>query len=187
MVSRGFTVSYQLRKVFFDTPRIKAAMHEAELKALRKGGGIVRKNAIRSLRKRKGVSAPGKPPSVHSQDKVANLRNILFGADERRSSVIIGPVGLNQVNDTIGGLRAQGIRRLTVPELHEFGGSVRIHEVQFKQGGKWWRRDRRFKGRHYYATRSRDAQYPPRPFMGPALAYAAPKLPPLFRGVLGRG
>src|SRR5690606_22150795 len=60
---------------------------------LSKFGAFVRRGSRNSIRKRKKVSEPGKPPSSHS----GLLRqSIFFVYEPSRASVVIGPVELNR-------------------------------------------------------------------------------------------
>lgn len=149
-------VTYKAKAMFFDRKAVENLVGKATAQALSKAGAHLRRRARTSLRRRKRTSAAGSPPSVHSQDAVATLKNILFALEPRNLSVIVGPVALNKL---IGGK--------TVPSIHEFGATVPI-------------RSRR-KGRQVV----RAATYPPRPFMAPALAAEAPKFPALWGGAVG--
>jgi hypothetical protein len=201
-------VSYRVKDAFFDRGPVITALDKATLRVMRRAGAAVRLRARRSLRRRKRVSAPGSPPSVHSRDPVATLRNILFAYDSAAHRTIVGPVGLNQVNDTA----SRG--RVTLPELHEYGGQLAIREWRFKQVAhleewagwknfpttakfdrRWKREDRRWqnrakaRGRHSLfdlgvERRIRMATYPARPFMRPALEKEMPRFPNLFHRAL---
>ncbi len=129
-------------------------------------GAYIRNSARQSIRRRKSVSQPGSTPSAHSSDKIASLKNILFAFEPSNHVVVVGPAKLNQVN-----LMA-GRRNVTVPSLHEFGGTVYIQEERWKSkdgNTKWWRRDLRRSASENKEYRSREARYPARPFMAPAL------------------
>lgn len=150
---------------FFDKPAVLKAIDKGERKALSKIGAFIRRRARSQLRKRKRVSLAGESPSVHSGDKVASLRNILFSFQPEAHSVIAGPVGLNKVNMTDTGSK-------TIPELMEFGGSVTIREEQYKDTPNrdiWFRQDLRRNRADWKRYRIRRAEYAARPFMGPAL------------------
>ncbi|MGN6543781.1 MAG: hypothetical protein ACTHK7_01945 [Aureliella sp.] len=132
-------------------------------------GAFVRTSARSSLRKRKRVSLPGQPPSVHTSDKVATLKNILFGYEPKTHSVVIGPVRLNsQSRDWIdSGSKA-------TPGLLERGGVVTIQEERWKPSKsgkeyKWHRRDTRRAASESKEYRTRRATFRARPFMAPAL------------------
>lgn len=167
-------VSYAIKKMFFDRLSVINRLDKAKHKMLGQCGAFIRRNAQRTqLRRRIRTSAAGSPPSVHSRDKITNLRNILFAFDGR-DSLLVGPVGLNG-------------SRGAIPGLHEHGGSRRIREVriglQWVPEGKMIKRGRR----KYFAyaktgqpVRWRNAQYPSRPFMFPALREVAPQFPALF-------
>jgi len=68
--------------------RVQAAAKRATTKALYQAGAMIRTTARRSIRKRKGASAPGSPPHTHTN---ALRKAILFDVDRDRESVIIGP------------------------------------------------------------------------------------------------
>lgn len=75
--------------MFFDRAKIKQKVDVRTRKVLSKFGAYVRQTSRRSIRKRKGTSKPGRPPFSH----VGTLKRfIFFGYDERRRSVVIGPV-----------------------------------------------------------------------------------------------
>ena len=52
--------------MFFDTDRVKRAAGAAARRNLSKGGAFVRVAVPSSIRKRKGISAPGQPPNSHT-------------------------------------------------------------------------------------------------------------------------
>lgn len=170
----GLTV--KATDAFFDKPGIIARIDKTRLKNLSRAGAFVRTSARSLLRRRKNPSRPGQPPTVYSRDNFATLRNILFAYDETgdEGRVIVGPVGLNQVNDVAGS-------RQTIPELLEKGGTNSILEVSANRGKTWKRFDRRRNIRPWEITRRRPARYEPRPFMGPALAKEQKKIMALWR------
>jgi hypothetical protein len=134
---------------------------------LSKIGAFVRQRARSSLRRRKKASKPGSPPSVHSSDSFATLKNILFAYDADTKSVVVGPVAL------------RGGHGVAVPGLHEFGGSTRVNEYQLS-GGLWTRV--RLKRATIKATRTVPATYPSRPYMGPAEKAERGKFTDAFKG-----
>lgn len=163
----NFTVDLRLKEFFFDRMKVQDALDKAERRELSSIGAFLRKRSRDSLVRRKKASAPGATPSVHSKDKTANLKNILFAYSPSTHSVVVGPVGLNQQNSQPGGTN------IPIPSLMEFGGTVAIEEVQHKdtdQPDQWFRRNRNYSKRPWKRYRTRTAQYPARPFMGPALA-----------------
>lgn len=94
------------KAMFFDRKAVRSYMARREADVLRKFGASVRLTAKHSIRKRKAVSAPGKPPSSHA----GHLRRMIFFAyDPVRRSVVIGPLRF---------------RRGEAPSLLEYGGTV---------------------------------------------------------------
>src|SRR5690606_26351069 len=108
---------------------------KARAKVYGRQGSFIRRRARSSLRRRKRISAPGQPPSVHSKDPVATLKNIWFSLDPRTETVVVGPLALNAKMLADG---AATPTRGTVPSTLEFGGTVGFKEQQLS-GGKWIR------------------------------------------------
>jgi hypothetical protein len=139
-------IDMRMKDYFFDRQKVIDRMKKANRRAMSKIGAFIRRRARSSLRRRKKPSPPGKPPSVHSRDRVATLKNILFAYDPRSESLVVGPVKL-------------GMGPETVPQIHEFGGVVKARQVG---------RSGRSRTKHK-PVRVRSIRYAPRPFMGPAL------------------
>ena len=118
-------ISMQMGKaMFFDRKAITNAVDKAARRVLSKFGAYVRTASRTSIRKRKGTSPPGSPPSSHT----GLLRKfIFFGYDRNQQSVVIGPVRLNQ---KIG----------DAPHALEYGGMSTVDE-----GPRGQRRRRRVK------------------------------------------
>jgi len=131
-------VSMRIRKsmTFFDPDKIIRGVDRQTRKFMGRFGGYVRKVAVNSMKKRakRHDDAPtGAPPFAHE----GAIRRLLFYAyDAPRKTVVVGPMrfGTSPYGQT------------TVPELHEYGGTV----------------SRTVDGER------RTFHYPPRPFMGPA-------------------
>lgn len=101
-------IDVRIKQMFFDRPRVVAAVDRAKRKTLSRGGAFIRQSARSSIRKRKGSAPPGKPPHSHE----GSLRRlILFGYDRSTDSVVVGPVGF---------------RKSTAPNVLEFGGRTVI-------------------------------------------------------------
>jgi hypothetical protein len=163
-----------MKRAFFDRQRVIDSIDRATRRAMSKSLAFVRTNARRNqLRRRKRVSTPGSPPSVHSRDNYATLRNVLFAYDERTKSGIVGPVLLNSSR-----ARARGGK--PVPGMLETGGEIvttkdrfylqtgvsgRDATGRFTKGLKKWKK----------VPRGQRIRYRPRPFMGPALESEASK------------
>lgn len=198
-MARAGVVDIQLKKMFLDRKLVEDIMGKKSAKALRIALSRVRKRAQHSM-KTKGAarrrpkrdkgkafdrwmlevtqqpaSPPGTPPFVHSTSSVETLRNIWFGVEFTSGTVqgIVGPLALNKMQK-LNGVVARG----TVPRLHEKGGTATIRE---KRVGKSWHPIGR-RVRPGQPVRSRQATYPKRPFMLPALQAEAPKLPKLWTG-----
>jgi hypothetical protein len=160
---------------FFDRERVISATNKATRRVLSKFGAFVRTRARTSIRKRKGVSAPGAPPHSHE----GTLKRFLFFAyDVQRSSVVIGPAKTNQIFVDGYGLPKSG----TVPGVLEYGGVIGI--IEWFRGGKWYRADLRSRRRireENIPLRQRDVKIAARPFMGPAYEAELPGLPAMWR------
>jgi hypothetical protein len=159
------------KRFFFDTKAVESLVDKAKRQALSKVGAFIRTTAIRSTkRKRKPkpssrrskrkrapmVSAPGSPPFTHTAGK-NNLKFVLFAYEPASESVIVGPVRLST--------------KRNVANLMEFGGTATVQQKNKATGIVWSRRR---------------ARYRPRPYMQPALAENAPKLPNMMKEMLER-
>ena len=150
--------------------RLLKATEAARYRELSRCGAYIRTTAMRSMRIKKGASGAGKPPNAHpsaasiakkkaKKTKItdAYLREMLyFGYDPKTKTVVVGPFGF---------------KKSPVPHLHEFGGSLSVRErrVPFGNGG-------------FRTVPGGIKDYPPRPYMRPALAKELPKFAHLFRG-----
>lgn len=158
------------KKSFFDRQKVATAVERVRLKNLSKCGAFVRTAARSSLRRRKRTSPPGQPPSVHSQDKFATLKNILFGYDPSTKGVIVGPVAING-------------NKQDVPRLMERGGfAKRKAKYVPSRTAKG-----RVKKRGVQVVRlknERTANYEARPFMGPALRKETKKFAKVWKNTV---
>ena len=76
------------KSMFFDQKAVQRAADRATRRVFSRFGAYVRTSARSSIRKRKSVSPPGKPPSSH----VGLLKRLIyFGYDRSTQSVVIGP------------------------------------------------------------------------------------------------
>lgn len=146
----------RLKQMFFDREQVLAKIGKAKAKALGKAGATLRLEVRRTqLRRRKKSSTAPNPPSIHSRDNFATLRNILYAFDGL-DSVIVGPVRVN------GRVRGRRMGSLSVPELLEKGGRVQIHELRW---GNVWRESHGRQAGPHQPQRWRTVVYEPRPFM----------------------
>lgn len=164
----------QAKDFFFDRPAVIAAIDRGTRQALSRGGAIVRREARTSIKKgtvlRRGrtragerrqvatvrSSKPGNPP--FSQTGLLR-QHIYFAADLDRQSVVIGPARLN-AKDT------------SAPSTLEYGGTATVRRMRIRRPG---RTELRW-------TAPRQVRIAPRPYMNPALARVAGRLPEQFRG-----
>lgn len=121
----SFNVSLDIKDMFFDRQKVLVAVSKENAKKLSKAGAFIRQRAKTKLRRRKNAAAAGQPPSVHSRDRRANLKFILFGLNADWESVVIGPVGLQTK-------RLRDASAQTVPELMEFGGTARVKDKRVR-------------------------------------------------------
>ena len=175
-MAQPFVMTMRMKDYFFDKQLVKNRMSKANRKALSKAGAFIRRRARSSLRRRKKSSPPGQPPSVHTNDRVATLKNILFAYEPNSETLVVGPVKLNQKT-----LLGPQLGNATVPQVHEFGATVKIREVKV---GKGWRSGVR-RVRPGQPVRVRAAIYAQRPFMGPALEAEKDHIPDAWSGSLG--
>ena len=100
-------VRFVTKQMFFDSKAVTSAVDKTSRRVLSRFGAYVRTTARHSIRKRKAVSRPGKPPSSHTG---LLRRFIYFGYDRQRRSVVIGPQRLNQkVGDAPAALEHGGV------------------------------------------------------------------------------
>lgn len=180
-----FIVTMKAKDFFFTAAVVKDKISEAERKQLSRIGAFLRRRArTKVLTRWKRSSKAGEAPSVHTTDKRASLRNILFGYDPRSHSVFIGPVKLSGVASNVDTLGK------TVPELLEFGGSARLEEVQSRtseSGDDWYPRDPTEQLLPWQRSRKRSVRYGGNPFMSTALdqEIAAGTITDVWRSSIG--
>ena len=140
------------QKMFFPSKAIPRRVDAASRKVLSKFGAFVRRTARSSIRKRKGASKPGRPPSSHTG---LLKKFIWFGYEPNRKSVVIGPAKLTSKNTD-------------APETLEYGGTTTLMET------KWTGRKRK-------KRQKQRVRIAARPFMGPAMEKETPKLSSMWR------
>lgn len=104
----GFKLS-KAKALFFDSSKVQRGVDRATRRVFSKFGAFTRRRARQSIRRRKKVSAPGKPPSAHGP----LLKKILFYYDFNEKSLVVGPVRLG---GKIG----------NAPEALEYGGRSKV-------------------------------------------------------------
>jgi hypothetical protein len=94
---------------FFDRKAVKDGTDQKTRKALSMLGAFVRRRAQQSMRRRKGPSAVGSPPSAHARPMLKRL--LFFAWDKATQTVVVGPAPF------AGG---------TAPAANEFGGAAAV-------------------------------------------------------------
>lgn len=168
--------SRSAKDYFFDRQKVLDMVDKKEGIAMNRIGGRIRLTAMRSMRSQKKpkkgplirkASKPGTPPRRHT-DLGKGLSKIWYNYDPRRHRVVIAPLKFNW----------SAYPEMTVPELHEQGGSVTLIEAEYvintSQGRKsqWIQVGRRGEAKakqRGQQVRRRKANYPERPYMRPAL------------------
>jgi hypothetical protein len=90
---------------FFNRRAVTSAVDRATRRVLSRFGAFVRTTARSSIRRRKSVSKPGRPPTSWT----GLLKKFLFFSfDRERRSVVIGPVRLNSSDGEAPGLLERG-------------------------------------------------------------------------------
>lgn len=164
-VKRGFV--FTELDAFFDRPGVIAAMDRKTARVLGGTGAATRTFIQRSMRpggKKSKVSKPGEPPRWHTKllrgSGKNGVRGIAFDYRPRDKSVAIGPLPLNS-NKPAG-----SSNRKTIPELLEYGGTVRIKAKKIKLK----------RSRTERLIPARTLKYKPRPYIRPAIPYATKKM-----------
>jgi hypothetical protein len=158
-------LTMDMKASFFDRQAVIKSVERVEHRTMSRSLAYIRTTArTRVLRRRKKASQPGSPPSVHSRDNVATLKNIWFAYDQRRSSGVVGPLKLNGSRSAYASPNGN-----TVPGLLEGGGTMTVTEESFKSENKYRpvRSSRRTDKRKKYRRRIINVR--PRPFMQLAL------------------
>jgi hypothetical protein len=172
-----FEMSASMKRYFLDRQEVARQIGRANQRALIRAAAFIRRRARSSLRRRRRPSQPGQPPSVHSTNNVATLKNIQFAYDPQSQALVIGPVALTGGQSNFG----PQLAGQTVPQVMEFGATVKMREARV--GRSWRNRPRRV--RSGQPIRVRRVKYQPRPFMGPAFQAEAGNVPSAWIGTVG--
>lgn len=164
-------ITMRMKDMFLDRPVITRAVGAARIKVLKHAGGFARTTARRSIRRRKGVSLPGKPPYSH----VGLLRDrLFFGYDTVTQSVVVGPEKLAKFG--------------AVPYMLEYGGTtIAKRNIRFpnKMGtirkSRSKKRSVRRAAKTHIIKQGTVMTIKPRPYMGPAFDATLEKFPQMWR------
>jgi hypothetical protein len=195
-------VSFHVQELFFDRMAVTGAVDRATRGVLSKFGAYVRRTAKGSIRKAKGPSMPGRPPHSHK----GFLREfIFFHYNPGSRSVVIGPALFARSTDAQrvlehGGMaKVRNVRRRK--RLLGGSGEIRVNDGRSAKSTKQVA-CRNGTAEVTYAKLFTAAQVDranllnaelygpefipgvriePRPYMGPAFAKEAPKLPQMWR------
>jgi hypothetical protein len=119
-------IRLDVKTLFFDSRAVLEKVDAATRRVLSRFGAFVRTTARHSIRKRKGISSPGSPPSSH----VGTLKRLIFfGYDLSARSVVIGPAPFRST--------------VEAPPLLEYGGTASRKDLPAGQADR--------KGRHVLA------------------------------------
>ena len=150
-----------IKNILILPDKILTKVKKQKRRAYHRIGGFVRVTMRRLIRKGKKPSTPGSPPKAHTD----RLRNIVYNVHS--GGVEIGPRKLNQIFFKGDGKPVSG----PIPDVLEFGGSIKILEVY--KYGRWQRADLRSRRRNAgLKTRMRTVRIKPRPYASAALNIA---------------
>ena len=148
---------------------VKRAVNRGKDYAMKRGAAIVRQTARQNvLRRRKRVSAPGTPPSIHHTGR-GGLREIFFVYDSTRGEAMIGPLKYNK--KSFDKLKSD---KPTLPNLLEFGGVInsqfqKVDVAAVRSAGGQFVSHAKVKYRWSKFAKPRRVRVQPRPFMSVAL------------------
>lgn len=189
-----------------NTQAVIKASEEGSSKALGASGAYIRKVARSSIRRRKDVrdpktgriSRPGSPAGSPPFTYTGHLKKVIrFAVNRRELSVRMGPV--NEYAETIWDRLEKGGTFRDRPKKHlrrrsfamgdfgpiksdGYGGKVRHIRLQTAAQVRRANEMADQVNAQRDAEASKDRKFPPRPFMGPALAKSAGKVSSFWAG-----
>jgi hypothetical protein len=147
-------IDMRVTRAFLDRSKVINAVDVATRRVMMRMGGTTRKIARRLIRKPRSGGQPSRPGKPPRNQTGVLKNSIFFSYEARNMRVVVGP--------TLQSSRAPS--SIPVPQLLEQGGRVQRKD---------WKTGKRYV-----------ANYSARPYMGPALKIAAPRIPDEWRGVL---
>lgn len=130
-----FTFKFIPKAMFFDRQLVRDKLSKARHKQLQRGGASIKVTAQRSMRYAPITkhSPPGTPPRAHQPTPLLR-KHLYFSYDMERDSVVVGSMALNvKKAGTVSGMSSTG--KGLVPAIMEFGGSIRLREIQPEGAG----------------------------------------------------
>lgn len=100
--------TFDMKAAFFDTAAVKRAVDEGTRKAMVKSLSALRRRIIDQFQVGDGPSRPGQSPRVHSRNRYANLRNVLFAYDHKTQSGVVGSIRLPNSRSPVPGILEHG-------------------------------------------------------------------------------
>lgn len=204
MAKINFNFVLKDKRRFFDRAHAESVLSKGEKNFLASSGAYIRKVAIRSLKRvgKKGQpSRPGTPPKHRMPGDSEALRRIEFRLNEDNKSVDIGPVHLprtrtnpttpqlHEFGGTIGKFEwrlspSNDTKWMFEPEnAAKYAGLIRAikrwKSYQSKandKGRKFGKKKPKLASDFGLTVEKRQAAYPARPFMNPALRKGEPKI-----------
>jgi hypothetical protein len=155
-------VEFRLGKYVDESAKLTRAVRKAGFDALRRLGFLVVQRARASIKREKGASAPGTPPHSHAAKAQSLPGSILYTTEDNPPRMIAGPA--YTLAERLGGLdKADAFQRKLISKAPLARGFKKQEYVPLEIGGTYNGKD-----------------FPPRPFMGPALAAEVGELPGLL-------
>ena len=198
-------------KAKFDDRKLRRRVKDANFRNLGHAAAVIRKAARRSIHKRKKASTPGQPPHTQTRNLP---HAVLYAVTRDREFAVVGPsshfgrrihkvAALHEFSGYDGTYRnrRRRIRRVggageieivrrrrrnstarVVTLKKTLQGNVRVRFAKIRTAAQA-RRANQINEELYGPLKAR-ANYPKRPFMGPALKRVAPQLPEHWRGTM---
>ena len=154
-------------KIKWERKKLERANHKYAARSVRESLGFIATRAkTKELKRTKRVSAPGKPPSVHTRKALSTIR---YEYDYKSLTGVVGPVIQTRTGNKTR-------NQTTVPATLEHGGSYTIQEhwqqFGFSDQGRWVRTTKgTVRSGQKLRKRKRRITIKPRPFMKPALMF----------------
>jgi hypothetical protein len=114
--------TFDIKDMFFDRKAFTDAVDAGIRKAMVKSLSALRERLISQFQFGEGPSRPGQSPRVHSRNRYANLRNVLFGYDDKNKTGVVGSIRLSRSREAVPGILERG-GTVTIPGRMRRDGS----------------------------------------------------------------